>query len=126
MRRVDLIFTHPLAINRMKFFATVFLMVTAGTADHPGKFRKHAHHQLNLPHEVVFRGLAVDMDQYRPPAHIPGMESEMAEISRMEAQEKKEIEAEEKILLNVQKEYLNSDLHKEAMTLKFLPDDEEN
>lgn len=92
------------------FALAVLGIVSAITSPHKKK------HQLNLPHTVTFHGLNFDMDQYRPaPARL-----DTSQISMLEDQEKKEIQTEEDMLKKVENEYLGSDLHKEALSLKYV------
>lgn len=96
----------------------VFVSVLAGAAAVTAPVHRKKH-KLNLPHTVTFHGLNVDLDQYKPgPVHV-----DMSQISALEDQERKEIQLEEDILKKVETEYLNSDLHKEALRLKYIPED---
>ncbi len=101
----------------MRFFFVLFVVMVAALLD--SGFAVLAHkkkHQLNLPHEVVFHGLNVDLDKFKSSEPIV---MDTSAIEALEASEHKELDTEEDMLKKVETEYLGSDLHKEALTAKF-------
>ena len=104
----------------MKFFC--LFAVTAARTE--GPIRKHKHSTvIDLPHKITFNGLHLDLDQFKPRASETGMDSLKAEIVKIGEKEHQQLQAEQDVIKKVENEFLESDLHKEAMTLKFRPEE---
>ena len=85
----------------------------------PVKHKRHSNIE-NLNHKIVVHGHKFDMDPYKPPAKVPGLENVMEKIRQIEDEEEADVRKEQDVIKKVEEEYLNSDLHKEALTLKLV------
>ena len=84
--------------------------------------KKHSAYE-NLNHQITVHGHKFDVEKYKPPAKIPGLSDVMDQIRKVEDEEETQVRNEQEAIHKVEDEYLNSDLHKEALTMKLYPDD---
>ena len=106
----------------MSFNLFCLFAITSAVSDKP--LRKHRHSSIaDLPHTITFHGLHVDLDQLKPPVRETGMDALSKQISTIQEKEHSQLVAEEEAIKKVETEFLNSDLHKEALAIKFRPDE---
>jgi hypothetical protein len=82
------------------------------------KPKKHSNID-NLNHKITLHGHKLDVDQYKPPVKIPGLEAMIEKIHQVEDEEESEVKNEQEVIRKVEDEFLNSDLHKEALSMKL-------
>jgi len=85
------------------------------------KNKKHSAFE-NLNHKVTVHGRKFYLDQYKPAAEIPEMTNLMEHIKQVEEEEESQVKIEQDAIHKVEDEFLNSDLHKEALTMKLNDD----
>jgi hypothetical protein len=72
------------------------------------------------PQPVEFHGLqGLDVDTYRPPEHEPALDALRAQIDDMEKKENERIHHQLLAVQKAEKDFLESDLHKEAINARL-------
>lgn len=74
------------------------------------------------PEPVVFHGfLGLDMDSFKPPQREPGFDEFRKQVDQIEGEEHEHIMHELDATRKIEQDFLNSDLHKEAVQSKLFP-----
>jgi len=103
---------------RMRTLAFLALAVASAKADY---VPRHAIVGAR-PSPVEFHGfLGLDLDMFRPPQSQPGIEEFRKEVDRADKEEHEFILHELDATRKVEQEFLNSDLHKEAVRSRLFP-----
>lgn len=77
---------------------------------------------IQKPVPIVFHSINVDMDKYRPPAREAGLDKLQTVIADLTGAETARLSKDRANLEKVEEEFLESDLHKEALTMKLVPE----
>lgn len=100
----------------------IFLSVIAleGIAAQQHNFR-HLHHvPIGTPRPIEFHGLAhLDLDEFKPPVQEKAFSGLAKSYETVEQKLRSDIEKQVKQVQLVEKEFLDSDLHKEALAMKL-------
>ena len=74
------------------------------------------------PEPIVFHGfLGLDMDAFKPPQREPGFDEFRKQVDQVEQEEHDHILHELDATKKIEQDFLNSDLHKEAVHSKLFP-----
>jgi hypothetical protein len=103
-------------------FKYILIIFAASSSEAFAKpFRFKAHQKIGpAPKPIKFDGFThLDIDQYRPPSHLVEFDQILAAQSAIEAEGKAKLVEEEAGFKNVAKEFMESDLHKDAVSAKY-------
>ena len=81
------------------------------------------HTLIEKPHPIVYHEMNLDMDKYRPPARETGLDNLQPLIAALTSRELEKLKKDKENLDRVQNEFLQSDLHKEALNMKIIPEE---